>query len=328
MISETVLVAPDAFKGTLTAPRVAAAIGRGLRFGKRLQTDLCPVADGGEGTTQMLLDHLGGTTRTETVRDPLGRLVQARFALLGDGDTAALDVAEASGLSMISEAERDPLRASSSGTGELMLAAAHSGVATILLAAGGSASSDGGAGAIEAIEAGGGLGSVALVVLCDVRSAFERAAALYGPQKGADRRAVARLAKRLERLAERLPRDPRGLPMSGAAGGLAGGLWATFGAQLKAGAPYLLDAVDFDRRMRSARAVVLGEGRLDSGTLEGKALFEAATRARQAGVPAYAVVADDAIDAFQARIMDLQLVLEATDERALRAAGRKLTRFV
>src|SRR5580692_2183366 len=148
MISETVLVAPDAFKGTLTAPRVAAAIGRGLRFGKRLQTDLCPVADGGEGTTQMLLDHLGGTTRTETVRDPLGRLVQARFALLGDGDTAALDVAEASGLSMISEAERDPLRASSSGTGELMLAAAHSGVATILLAAGGSASSDGGAGAI------------------------------------------------------------------------------------------------------------------------------------------------------------------------------------
>jgi glycerate kinase len=328
VISETVLVAPDAFKGTLCAPRVAAAIGRGLRWGKRLQTDLCPVADGGEGSTQMLLDHLGGATRTETVSDPLGRQIKARFALLGDGDTAALDVAEASGLGLISEAEWDPWRASSAGTGELVLAAARSGAGTILLAAGGSACSDGGAGAIEAIEAGGGLGAAALVVLCDVRSTFEQAAALYGPQKGADGRTVARLSKRLERLAERLARDPRGVPMGGAAGGLAGGLWATFGAQLKAGAPYLLDAVDFDRRMRRARAVVLGEGRLDRGTLEGKVLFEAATRARQAGVPAYAVVADDAIDAFQARIMDLQLILKAGDERALQAAGRKLTRIV
>jgi glycerate kinase len=328
VISETVLVAPDAFKGTLCAPRVAAAIGRGLRWGKRLQTDLCPVADGGEGSTQMLLDHLGGATYTETVRDPLGRRVEARFALLGDGDTAALDVAQASGLHRISEAQRDPWRASSAGTGELILAAARSGAGTILLAAGGSASSDGGAGAIEAIQAGGGLASAALVVLCDVRSTFEQAATLYGPQKGADGRAVARLGKRLERLAERLARDPRGVPMSGAAGGLAGGLWATFGAQLKAGAPYLLDAVEFDRRMRSARAVVLGEGRLDRGTLEGKVLFEAATRARQAGVPAYAVVGDDAIDAFQARIMDLQLILQASDEQALQAAGRKLTRIV
>jgi glycerate kinase len=328
VISETVLVAPDAFKGTLCAPRVAAAIGRGLRFGRRLQTDLCPVADGGEGSTQMLLDQLGGAMRTETVRDPLGREVEARFALLGEGDTAALDVAEASGLQRISEAERDPVRASSAGTGELILAAARSGAGTILLAAGGSATSDGGAGAIEAIEAGGGLGSAALVVLCDVRSTFEQAAVMYGPQKGADGPAVARLSKRLERLAERLARDPRGVPMGGAAGGLAGGLWATFGAQLKAGAPYLLNAVDFDRRMRSARAVVLGEGRLDRGTLEGKVLFEAATRARQAGVPAYAVVADDAIDAFQARIMDLQLILRAGDERALQAAGRRLTRIV
>ncbi|HEY7934535.1 MAG TPA: glycerate kinase [Solirubrobacteraceae bacterium] len=328
MISDTVLVAPDAFKGTLCAPRVAAAIGRGLRSGKRWRTDLCPIADGGEGTMRVLLDQLGGTVHTATVDDPLARRVNARFALLGNGDTAVLDVAEASGLSRVPEAKRDAFSASSTGTGELILAALSAGANTVLVAAGGSASTDGGAGAIKAIERGGGLGGASLVVLCDVRSTFESAAALYGPQKGADESTVVRLQRRLGRLAARLPRDPRGVPMGGAAGGLAGGLWAAFGAQLSAGAPYLLDAVDFDRRMRQARAVVLGEGRIDHGTLEGKAVFESATRARQAGVPAYAVVATNALDPFQARIMDLQVILEAGDERALTAAGRKLTRLL
>jgi glycerate kinase len=328
VISETVLVAPDAFKGTLCAPRVAAAIGRGLRWGKRLQTDLCPVADGGEGSAQLLLDHLGGETRTEMVGDPLGREVEARFALLGDGATAALDVAEASGLQRIGEAERDPVRASSAGTGELILAAARSGASTILLAAGGSATSDGGAGAIEAIETGGGLGSAALVVLCDVRSTFEQAAAHFGPQKGADPATVAALHKRLMALARRLPRDPSGAAMTGAAGGLAGGLWAVYGAELIAGAPYLLDRLNFDARMRSARAVIVGEGTLDASTLYGKAPFEIATRARQAGVPAYAIVGHNALHRFDARILDLQLILQANDERSLVAAGRKLGRLL
>lgn len=328
MISKTLLVAPDAFKGTLRATRVAAAIGRGLRAGKHLQTDLCPVADGGEGTMELLLEALGGSVHSATVEDPLGRQIEGRLALLEDGETAVLDVAEASGLGLLADGERDAFAASSAGTGELILAAVRCGAHTILVAAGGSASTDGGAGAIRAIERGGGLGEAALVVLCDVRSSFEQAAELYGPQKGADERDRARLRRRLSRLAARLPRDPRGVPMSGAAGGLAGGLWAAFGAQLRAGAPYLLDAIGFDERMRAARAVIVGEGRMDSGTLQGKAPFEIATRARQSGVPAYAVAGENALGLLEARIMDLQVILEASDEDALVRAGKRLARLV
>ncbi|HEY1458128.1 MAG TPA: glycerate kinase, partial [Solirubrobacteraceae bacterium] len=266
MISETVLVAPDAFKGTLCAPRVAGAIGRGLRWDKRLQTDLCPVADGGEGSTQVLLDHLGGTTHTEPVEDPLGRWITASFGLLADGDTAVVEVAKASGLALLSERERDPFGASSQGTGELIVAALQSGASTVLLAAGGSASTDGGAGAIRAIKRAGGLGGARIVVLCDVRSSFEQAPALYGPQKGADAPTLTRLNRRLRELALRLPRDPSGVAMTGAAGGLAGGLWATFDARLVPGAPYLLDAIGFQERLLRARAVVVGEGRMDRST--------------------------------------------------------------
>lgn len=328
MIPRTILVAPDAFKGMLCAARVAAVIGRGLRSGKELEVDLCPVADGGEGTMRMLLEQRGGTLHHAAVRDPLGRSVTARFVLLDDGETAVLEVAEASGLRLVGSQESDAFAASSAGTGELILSALQHGVSKVVVAAGGSASTDGGADAIKAIEQGGGLGGTALVVLCDVRSTFEQAAALYGPQKGADVAIVKRLQARLTRLATRLPRDPRGVPMGGAAGGLAGGLWASFGAQLKAGAPYLLDAISFDERMRSARAVIVGEGRMDHGTLAGKAPFEIATRARQSGVPAYAVTGENALDRLEARIMDLQVVLQAVDERALVRAGKQLALLV
>ncbi|MGH2831661.1 MAG: glycerate kinase family protein [Solirubrobacteraceae bacterium] len=328
MIPRTILVAPDTFKGTLCAPRVADAIGRGLRSNKGLEVDLCPVADGGEGTMRMLLEHHGGTIHEATVGDPLGDSVTARFALLHDGGTAVLDVAEASGLKLVAREQRDAFAASSAGTGELILSAVQSGASTIVVAAGGSASTDGGAGAIGAIQRGGGLGRAVLVVLCDVRSTFEQAAALYGPQKGADERDQVRLKRRLKRLATRLPRDPRGMPMGGAAGGLAGGLWAAFGAQLRAGAPYLLDAISFDERMRRARAVIVGEGRMDHSTLAGKAPFEIATRARQSGVPTYAVTGEDALDRLEARIMDLQVILQAADERALVRAGKRLALLV
>lgn len=161
-------------------------------------------------------------------------------------------------------------------------------------------------------------------MLCDVRTPFEEAATRFARQKGADEAAVARLRRRLEQLAESLPRDPRGMPMGGAAGGLAGGLWAALGAHLEAGAPYVLEALGFDARMRAARAVVVGEGRIDRSTLEGKIAGEIAVRARQAGVPAHAVVAVNAIDRFDARILDLQLILEGRDERALEQAGARL----
>ena len=175
----------------------------------------------------------------------------------------------------------------------------------IIVAVGGSATSDGGAGAIEAIEDAGGLGGAKLVVLCDVRTPFEDAPKVFGPQKGADAAMIKRLEKRLDALAGKWPRDPRGVPMTGCAGGLSGGLWAVHRAMLEPGAPWVLDALDFDARMRASRAVVTGEGKLDEQTLQGKLVGEIGTRARQSGVPLHAIVGADALDPFGKRMIDL-----------------------
>jgi glycerate kinase len=324
-----VLVAPDSFKGTLRAAQVAAFIGAGLERAGLVVPDLCPVADGGEGTLEVLLTALGGETAGAAATDPLGRpIAAAGFALIEDGGTAIVEVAEASGLHRVGEDERDAFAASTRGTGELIVAAAAAGAEVVLVAAGGSATSDGGAGAIAAIEEAGGLQGTALVVLCDVRTPFELAAARFGPQKGADPKTIKKLERRLQQQAEALPRDPRGVSMTGAAGGLAGGLWARYGAKLEPGAPFILQALDFDARMRAARAVVVGEGRIDATTLEGKIAGEIATRARQAGVPCHAIVGTNAIDAFSARILDLQLIQEAGTPEQLAAAGEHLGRML
>jgi glycerate kinase len=312
-----VLVAPDSFKGTFSAREVAAALARGLRAGGLEAVEL-PIADGGEGT----MDALGGTVHTATVGDPLGRPVEARFALLDDGRTGVVETAEASGLRLVAGHERDAFVASTRGTGELIAAAAEAGARSVLLAVGGSATTDGGAGALEALDAAGV--DIPITVLCDVRTAWENAPRVFGPQKGADERTVRRLEKRLDALAERAPRDPRGVPMTGCAGGLSGGLWTFRGARLVPGAAYVLDAIGFDELMRGARFVVTGEGRLDAQTLEGKACAEVATRARQGGVACHAVVGRNDLDPFRARVLDFGLVLEAGDEAELEAAGRRL----
>jgi glycerate kinase len=322
--SPPVLVAPDAFKGTLRAAEVAACVGRGLEEAGLTPPDLCPVADGGEGTLEVLLTALGGETGGAEVTDPLGRPVKAGFAVIEDGGTGIVEVAEASGLHRVAEEERDAYAASSRGTGELIVAARDAGVEVVLVAAGGSATTDGGAGAIEAIEEAGGLQGTALVVLADVRTPFEQAPSVFAPQKGADARTVKRLEKRLLQQAAKLPKDPRGVPMTGAAGGLAGGLWARYGAKLEPGAAFVLQALDFDRRMRAARAVIVGEGRLDATTLQGKIAGEIATRARQAGVPCHAIVGSNGIDRFGARILDLQVILEAGTPQALQQAAHDL----
>jgi glycerate kinase len=319
-----ILVAPDSFKGTFPAPAVAAAIGRGLERAGFPPPDLCPLADGGEGTMAALLTALGGETDGARVSDPLGRPVQAGFGLLEDGATAVVEVAEASGLARVAERERDAEAASSRGTGELIVAAVDRGAQVVLVAAGGSATTDGGAGAIEAIDEAGGLRGARLVVLCDVRTPFEDAARVFAPQKGADEAGVKRLSKRLEKLAAGWPRDPRGVAMAGAAGGLAGGLWAALGAVLEPGAPFVLEALRYDERMRAAAAVIVGEGRLDETSLQGKALGEAATRARQAGVPCFAIVGTDALGLFGARMLDLQRVLEAPTAKAIESAAASL----
>ncbi|MSO41013.1 MAG: glycerate kinase [Solirubrobacterales bacterium] len=280
------LAAPDSFKGTHTAAEAAGAIARGLeRAGVRC--DELPLADGGEGTAEVLSQALGGELRSASVHDPLGRQVEAGFTMLPDG-RAVVEVAAASGLPLVPEPERDAWLASTRGTGELIALAAEAGASEVLVAAGGSATTDGGAGALSALAAAAA--KPRLKVLCDVRVPFERAAQAFGPQKGADEGTVKRLEDRLSELAAAAPRDPRGRPLTGAAGGLAGGLWAHLGASLVAGAPFVFDALGFDSRLASASPVVTGEGRLDAGTLEGKVVSEVAARCRGAGTPCHAIV--------------------------------------
>ncbi len=320
-IPEAVLIAPDSFKGTMTAAQVATALARGVRDTGR-PVDLCPIADGGEGTMDALLPAIGGELHRAPASDPLGRAITAAFGL--GGDAAIVETAAASGLGLVPADERDPIAATTYGTGELIAAAVQAGARTVYVGVGGSATTDGGAGAVRAISDSGGLGGAKLIILCDVRTPFEDAARVFAPQKGAGPDDVRRLSRRLRTTAARLPRDPRGVPMTGAAGGLAGGLWALFGAELVPGAAFVLDAVEFDRRMRAARAVITGEGKLDQQSLVGKAVSEVATRARQAGVPSYAVVGRRALDGFGMRILDLQVVLEAGTPARLRTAGRRL----
>ena len=316
------LIAPDSFKGTHTAPQVALAIARGA--GAHTPVEVCPLADGGEGTTSILVAALGGETLSVPAHDALGRPVDAQLGLLHAGETAVVDVAGASGLALLDPAELDAERASSTGTGELLAAAAATGAREVLLAAGGSATTDGGAGAIEALRRAGGLHGARLTILADVRTPFERAAEIFAPQKGADAAAVARLSARLDSYAQELPLDPRGRPMTGAAGGLAGGLWAAYGARLAPGAQWILDAVGFSQRLRRASAVISGEGRIDAQTLEGKVLCEVARRGHAAGVPVHAVAGSCALEPAALASLGLASVRLASTIEQLEQAGREL----
>jgi glycerate 2-kinase len=273
---------------------VAEAIGQGVQ-GAGASADLSPAADGGEGTAEVLLDALGGERRTATAHDPLGRPIEAGYVLLRDGSEAVVEVAAASGLDLVAPGERDPERASSAGTGELIVAAARGGARRILVAAGGSATTDAGRGAIDAIDAAGGPGDARLEVLCDTSVPFERAAEVFAPQKGASPDQVERLTSRLVAEAGALPRDPRGRALTGAAGGLSGGLWAAFGAHLVPGAAFVLGVVGFDRRLEDADAVITGEGRLDAQSREGKLTGEIAKRCRAAHVPCHAIAGEIAL---------------------------------
>jgi glycerate kinase len=315
------LVAPNSFKGTFSANEVAAAVARGLRAAGREAEEL-PVADGGGGTIDALLSTLPGEEHTVRVSDPLGRPVDAAFALIDEGRTGIVEMARASGLGLVAESERDAWAASTRGTGELIAAAVEAGAELVIVTVGDSATTDGGAGALEALEEAGI--EVEMHVLCDVNTPFEDAGRVYGPQKGATATMVRKLSERLEQLASGYKRDPRGEPMTGAAGGLAGGLWAQQGARLHDGPAYVLGALGFDERMRGAAFVVTGEGRIDEQTLQGKLVGEVATRCRQAGVPCHGVVGKIALDPFSQRILDFASLSEAATLAELEAAGRRL----
>lgn len=311
-----VLIAPDKFKGTLGAAEVAAALAADL---DPTVVEACPVADGGEGTAAALVAARGGEWVETEATDPLGRRIVARYALLGGGETAVVEVAAASGFSLLAENERDAVAASSRGTGELMADAVKRGARTIIVACGGSATTDGAAGILEAF----GPGSAEVVVLTDTSIPFEDAPKIYGPQKGATPEQVHELEARLGALAGKLPRDPTGVAATGAAGGISGGLWA-HGAELTGGAAYVLDAVGFDAQLERADLVITGEGRLDPTSLTGKAPAEIARRASAAGVPCHAIVGQDRLDPVAAREAGFASVTEASTLAQITAAARRL----
>ncbi|MFJ6535762.1 glycerate kinase [Paenarthrobacter sp. NPDC091711] len=319
----SILVAPDSFKGTYSAAEVAAAITAGIHDAGGSAMQL-PVADGGEGTFDALCRGLRASPVRVDVVNAWGEPLQAIVGLAADG-TAVVEVSQASGLVAARTTPQDAVSASTYGTGLMISAAVNLGATSILVAAGGSATTDGGAGAVRAIKENGGLGDARITVLSDVTTTFLDAAQVFGPQKGADPETVLLLEERLSRLASELPRDPSGVPRTGAAGGLSGGLWASFDAELVSGAEAVLDAVDFDSRLSSTEAVVVGEGRLDSQTGEGKIISAILDRVRQAGrgIPVVAVVGSvhEDLGTYTKNFAD---VIIASDLEALHAAGRAI----
>lgn len=317
------LVAPDSFKGTMSAEQVAAAMVEGVTEAG-LPALRMPLADGGEGTTRVLGEALGGAFHTAEVADPLGRPIDAEYCLLPDG-RAVVEVAAASGLTLTDRSERDPLKASTRGTGELISAAVDAGAGEVLLAAGGSATTDGGMGAVEALrDAGLADAPPRITVLCDVTTAWQDSPRIFAPQKGASAVQVAELETRLSELAQVMPRDPHGVAMTGAAGGLAGGLWAWVGAELAPGASKVLDLLGFDQALADARCVITGEGRLDASTGEGKLVAEVAGRSHEASIPCLAVVGESALDPAETEGLGLVGVREGGNPGEISASARQL----
>jgi len=279
-------VAPDSFKGTFTAREVAEAISVGIRSAGAAALPL-PLADGGEGTLDVLAPALGLRSLSISSCNPWGMACYGKFGFADDG-TALIEVAAVGALTAVHAGPRDPLAASTYGTGVLIAEAARRGARRILVAAGGSASTDGGSGAIDAIEERGGLRGIDVIVLADVRASFLDAATTYAPQKGANPDQVRVLRTRLAGLASTLPRDPTDIESAGAAGGFAGGMWACYGARITSGAEFVLDALGFANLLSGCDAVVTGEGRLDAQTEEGKVV--SAVLHRSASRPVHAVV--------------------------------------
>ncbi len=285
-----VVAAPDKFKGTLTAAEVAAAIGHAC-WELGIDCTEMPMADGGDG----LLDVLGGANRTSAVTGPLGDPVVApwRFAK----GTAVIEMAKASGLTLVGGAEgNDAMNATTTGTGELIDHALDAGARRIIVGLGGSATTDGGFGAIRAITAIARLKRVELLVACDVTTTFVDAAQVFGPQKGASRAQVEMLTRRLERLTQMFQRDfnvdVAAIAGGGAAGGLGGAL-AALGATLMPGFELVADELDLYDELEGADLVITGEGCLDDTSSAGKVVGGIASIAAEANVACVAVVGSD-----------------------------------
>ena len=309
----TILIAPDSFKGSLTSVQVAQALADGwLRARPDDEVVMCPLADGGEGTLAAIEAAGGWTSRTARVHDPLRRMIDARWLLSSDGSRAVVEMAEASGLSRVAPAERDPIAATSVGTGELVGAAIDAGARHVTLGIGGSATTDGGRGLLEGLADGGRRTDATDVeVACDVSNPLlgpTGAAATYGPQKGASPEDVAALDARNAAWADELEategRRERDTPGAGAAGGVGFGLLAAQGRfrsfALRPGIDLVMEATDFPARLSRADLVITGEGRIDAQTAFGKTALGVAKRAAAAGVPCIAVGGGVEVDGIRA----------------------------
>ena len=294
-----VLAALDKFRGTASAREAVAAVAAACwELGH--DVDECPMSDGGEG----ILDVLGGANRTSRVTGPLGVPVEAPWRL--DGRTAVIEMALASGLELAGgPGGNDAMNATTAGTGELIARAIDQGARTVLVGLGGSATTDGGLGAVDAIGGTARVRSIELQVACDVRTRFVDAAAVFAPQKGATPAEVNLLAARLNRIAEdyvaRFGVDVRPIDGTGAAGGLAGGLLA-LGGRLVPGFDLVADHVDLHERIAAADVVVTGEGYLDLQSLDGKVVGGVIELAVEAGLPVI-VIAGDADPAARDRVL-------------------------
>lgn len=320
-----IIISPDSFKECLPAWKVAQALATGWRNvlpGSRL--DCLPVADGGEGTLDTLIHATKGTFHDKTVTGPLGEPVNARFGILGNQSTAVIEMAQASGLELISPEQRDPLRATSFGTGELILSALDHHVDTIILCLGGSATNDGGIGMMSALgavftDAQGkpvemsGLGlsaidnidlrqldprlkTVNVVAACDVTNPLtgsDGATWVFGQQKGANTEVLTQLEQGMVNYAQCICRccgkEVDTVPGAGAAGGTGAALLAFLNARLQPGIEIVLDAIQYAQHLKYAALAIVGEGKLDSQSLNGKAPIGAAKMAHMMGVPVIAI---------------------------------------
>ncbi|EGR0055143.1 TPA: glycerate kinase [Vibrio vulnificus] len=316
-----IIIAPDSYKESLTAMDVAIAIEKGF---KQVLPDAhyvkLPMADGGEGTVQSMVDATGGTIIEHTVTGPLGQRVDGFFGLLGEGKTAVIEMAAASGLHLVTPDQRNPLITTTFGTGELIKAALDHGVKHIIVGIGGSATNDGGIGMAQALGIklldaqgnalghGGGelaklatidcsqldprLAQVRLEVACDVDNPLcgpKGASAVFGPQKGATPEMVTILDKNLAHYAsiikQQLGVDVRDMAGAGAAGGMGAALLGLLNAELRPGIEIVMDAVRLDEIVADADLVITGEGRIDSQTIHGKTPIGVARTAKKHGLP-------------------------------------------
>ncbi|RFU66318.1 glycerate kinase [Peribacillus saganii] len=327
-----VVLAPDSFKESMTALEVCEAFDRGFRkVFPEAEIVKVPMADGGEGTVQSLVDATGGKIFACTVTGPLGKPVEAFFGMLGGGKSAVIEMAAASGLHLVDREERNPLITTTKGTGELILAALDQGAEHIIIGLGGSATNDGGAGMAKALgvklldqngedieEGGGALGSLAVIDLADIDSRLAAvkieiacdvdnpligprgASAIFGPQKGATPEMVLLLDHNLGHFASVIEAavgsDIQNIPGAGAAGGLGAGLMAFLNAELKRGVDIVLEASQLAQKLEGADFVITGEGKIDSQTIYGKTPIGVAKTAKKFDIPVIAIAGNIAKD--------------------------------